>query len=44
MKELLQNENKMQDIVAKGATKVLDMHTWKNRAEKLAEWFETAEE
>ncbi len=44
VKELLQNENKMQDIVAKGATKVLDMHTWKNRAEQLAAWFETAEE
>lgn len=44
VKELLQNENKMQDIVTKGATKVLDMHTWKNRANQLAEWFETVED
>ena len=41
---LNENWDKMQDIVAKGATKVLDMHTWKNRAKQLAAWFEKAEE
>ena len=35
MKELLQNETMMQDIVAKGKKKVLERHTWKQRAEWL---------
>ena len=37
VKELLQNETMMQDIVAKGKKKVLEHHTWKQRAE----WLET---
>lgn len=40
VKDLLQNEKKMQDIVARGMAKVLDMHTWAERAEQVAEWFE----
>lgn len=40
VKELLQNETCMQDIVAKGKPKVLDMHQWANRAKTLAAWFE----
>lgn len=40
VKDLLQNENEMQDIVARGMTKVLDMHTWAKRAEQIAAWFE----
>lgn len=40
MKDLLQNENEMQDIVARGREKVLDMHTWAKRATTIAEWFE----
>ena len=40
VKDLLQNETKMQDIVARGRAKVLDMHTWAKRAEQVAEWFE----
>lgn len=37
VKELLQNETMMQDMVAKGKKKVLEHHTWKQRAE----WLET---
>lgn len=40
VKELLSNEERTQDIVAKGKAKVLDMDLWENRAETLAEWFE----
>lgn len=40
VKELLQDENRMQDIVAQGREKVLDMHLWANRAELLADWIE----
>ncbi|MCI5874601.1 MAG: glycosyltransferase [Clostridiales bacterium] len=40
VKDLLQNEKKMQDIVARGRVKVLDVHTWEKRAEQVAEWFE----
>ena len=40
VKDLLQNEKKMQDIVARGRAKVLDVHTWEKRAEQVAEWFE----
>lgn len=40
VKELLQNRSLMQDIVAKGKAKVPDMHTWEQRAETLAGWFE----
>lgn len=40
VKDLLQNEKKMQDIVLQGRAKVLDMHTWAKRAEQVAEWFE----
>lgn len=40
MKDLLQDEKSMQDIVSRGKSKVLDMHTWAKRAEKVAEWIE----
>ncbi len=40
VKDLLQNKEKMQDIVAQGREKVLDMHTWGKRAEQVAEWLE----
>lgn len=40
LKDLLQDENKMQDVVSRGREKVLDMHTWAKRAEQVAEWFE----
>ncbi|MGN0140835.1 MAG: glycosyltransferase [Roseburia sp.] len=40
VKDLLQDEKEMQDIVAKGASKVLDMHTWKQRAKTVAGWIE----
>lgn len=40
LKDLLQDENKMQDVVSCGKEKVLDMHTWAKRAEQVAEWFE----
>ncbi len=40
VKDLLQNEKEMQDIVARGRKKVLDMHTWARRAEQVAEWLE----
>lgn len=40
VKDLLQNEKKMQDIVARGRAKVLDAHTWAKRAEQVAEWME----
>lgn len=40
VKELLQDEKKMQDIVARGRKKVLDKHLWASRAEVLAGWFE----
>ena len=40
VKELLQKEDGLQDIVAKGKTKGLEKHTWKQRAEILINWFE----
>lgn len=40
VKDLLQNESGMQDIVARGKEKVLDKHTWAKRAETLAEWID----
>lgn len=40
VKDLLQNEKEMQDIVARGTAKVQDMHTWAKRAEQIAAWFE----
>lgn len=43
VKDLLQNESLMQDIVSKGAETVTLKHTWKNRAETVAAWFEAQE-
>ena len=40
VQDLLQNKNEMQDIVARGKTKVLDMHTWARRAEQIVDWIE----
>ncbi len=40
VKDLLQNESRMQDIIAEGKPKVRDGHTWKKRAELLAAWME----
>lgn len=40
MKDLLQDEKQMQDIVSQGRAKVLDMHTWAKRAEQVVEWIE----
>ena len=40
VKDLLQNEKEMQDIVARGTAKVQDMHTWAKRAEQIAAWIE----
>lgn len=40
VKDLLQDEKKMQDIVAQGRAKVLDKHTWAKRAGQVAEWIE----
>lgn len=40
MKDLLQDEKQMQDIVSRGRAKVLDMHTWAKRAEQVVEWIE----
>ena len=40
VKDLLQNEGVMQDMIAKGRAKVLDLHTWARRAETVAGWFE----
>lgn len=40
LKDLLQEETKMQDVVSRGREKVLDMHTWAKRAEQIVEWFE----
>lgn len=42
VKELLHNESKMQDIVAQGRRKVLDMHLWRNRAWQLNRWLENS--
>jgi hypothetical protein len=43
VKDLLQDEKQMQDIVSKGKEKVLDMHTWEQRAKTLAGWMEEDE-
>lgn len=40
LKDLLQDEARMQDVVSRGREKVLDMHTWAKRAEQVAEWIE----
>lgn len=40
VKDLLQNEAAMQDIVAKGRPKVQNKHTWAKRAEQLSIWAE----
>lgn len=40
VKELLQKNEQLQEIVAKGKKKVLEKHTWKQRAEVLINWFE----
>lgn len=36
--ELLQKKEQLQELVAKGEKKVLETHTWKQRAETLEEW------
>ena len=40
VQDLLQNENKMQDIVSKGVEKVREKHTWAARARQLVTWLE----
>ena len=40
VQDLLQNENKMQDIVSKGAGKVRENHTWGARAKQMIYWIE----
>lgn len=40
VRELLKNENKMQDIVEKGIGKVRQNHTWASRARKMINWIE----
>ena len=40
VQDLLQNENKMQDIVSKGVGKVRDFHTWDARAKQIIKWIE----
>lgn len=40
LQDLLQDEIKMQDIVSRGRAKVLDMHTWAQRAMQVVEWIE----
>lgn len=44
VKELLQKKEQLQEIVAKGEKKVLEKHTWKQRARTLIEWFEEKDE
>lgn len=38
--QLLQDEARMQDIVSRGKAKVLDKHTWAQRAVQVVEWIE----
>lgn len=40
VQDLLQNENKMQDIVASGIRKVRNVHTWAARAKQIINWIE----
>jgi len=40
VQDLLQNENKMQDIVSNGIEKVRKNHTWKSRANQILNWIE----
>ena len=40
VQDLLQNENKMQDIVSKGVGKVREQHTWDARAKQIISWIE----
>lgn len=40
VKDLLQNKKRMQDIMSCGREKVRTVHTWAQRARKLAEWIE----
>ena len=41
VQDLLQNKNKMQDIVSKGIEKVRKNHTWDTRAKQIIDWIET---
>ena len=41
VQDLLQNKNKMQDIVSKGIEKVRKNHTWDARAKQIIDWIET---
>lgn len=40
VQDLLQNKNKMQDIVSKGVEKVRKSHTWDARAKQIINWIE----
>ena len=40
VQDLLQNENKMQDIVSNGIEKVREKHTWDARARQIINWIE----
>ena len=40
VQDLLQSENKMQDIVSKGVEKVRENHTWDARAKQIINWIE----
>lgn len=40
VQDLLQNKNKMQDIVANGVEKVRKNHTWDTRAKQMITWLE----
>jgi glycosyltransferase involved in cell wall biosynthesis len=40
VQDLLQNKNKMQDIVSKGMEKVREQHTWDARAKQIISWIE----
>lgn len=40
VQDLLQNKNKMQDIVSNGIEKVREKHTWDARAKQMINWIE----
>ncbi len=40
VRDLLQNKNRMQDIVSKGIKKVRNYHTWDTRAKQMINWIE----
>lgn len=42
VEELLEHPEKRQEIAARGYEKVRTAHTWKNRAEQLIKWIESA--